>query len=386
MLDRGRHVVCCAHVASRFPLRALWLCLLGCSLSWLIVLGVRAESRGRRALPLIVVRSTWSEDAALIERVRGQTSDLEVRLVTRESSVIEASLAEQLQAARTLAAETSARVVVWFARAAERLDVIVADVQADRVLVRSLSLAEGPGASSARDEAAALVVRSALRASLHGDALGEPEAALVPMAPAPTPEPAPAEPAAPTVQPKPTPAPPLQARVRAALAAEGALDGATERGRYALSLSLSYTRGRLELGLAGGYGFRSEVARELARLSQTEHTVSVYGGYALVARERVRLALTLGPSLHLVTTEVRVRDTRLAPSADRVLLPALALDLRFGYFPRWLRARAGVGGALGLDAFPWPVQHGYHVEGRFVSVRSAHVLQPKLTLALLFML
>ncbi len=123
-----------------------------------------------------LVRVAGPKDRQLFERVRGQMSDLRVRLSASETGPLEPTFAEQLALGRARATSAGAQLVVWFARHATRLEVVVADLRADRVLVRSIERGAQQLDKSAQEEAAALVVRSAVKASLLGEALGTPAA------------------------------------------------------------------------------------------------------------------------------------------------------------------------------------------------------------------
>lgn len=133
-----------------------------------------AAAPARAEAPMRAVVRVPEAEPALWARVRGQSSDLDVTL-TRVRDAGEPALADQLEVAARLARAHQARVVVWFRPLPGRRGVIVyvAEPGADTVFVRRLPQGKGSvAARSATAEAAALVVRSALRALAAGGRIG----------------------------------------------------------------------------------------------------------------------------------------------------------------------------------------------------------------------
>jgi hypothetical protein len=128
-----------------------------------------------------LVDAPGSDSDELWSRMHGQTSDLEV-VIIRMADQGELSLADQIQAASRLARAYDVRAVVWLRPLPDQpgVAVYVAEPAAERVFVRHVPQREpGLAARSATAEAAALVVRSSLRALAQGTPIGVPAAALV---------------------------------------------------------------------------------------------------------------------------------------------------------------------------------------------------------------
>ncbi|WP_171817886.1 hypothetical protein [Pyxidicoccus fallax] len=122
-----------------------------------------------------VVRVASTEDTALLERVRGQSSDLPVRLVTDSGAALEGPAASRWRSVTRLAERHQARAVLWFLREGTTVRVQVAEPASRHLFVRAARLEGQPGslAWSAGAEALALAARSALRAVDAGAPLGE---------------------------------------------------------------------------------------------------------------------------------------------------------------------------------------------------------------------
>jgi hypothetical protein len=118
-----------------------------------------------------VVRLTSDADKKLYGRIRGQTSDIGVKLFTARTGPLEQSLEAQLEAADRLAATRGATSVVWFDAKRGAVVVHVAESPEGKLFIRTVE--PGRGRSSAMLEAAAMMVRTALRAQVQGEPLGE---------------------------------------------------------------------------------------------------------------------------------------------------------------------------------------------------------------------
>jgi hypothetical protein len=189
-----------------------------------------------------VVRVASDDDAAVLARIEGQTSDLEVELrIEREADPDSAALGTQLATAQALAARHRARVVVWFRRDGDAWIVYVAEPEADRLLVRRIATEGGQMAGSAAAEAAALVVRTALRALAAGGTIGVD-----------APEPAPAPP-------PPAPPPPAATssvrplRAFAGVAGRSMIDGASDLGHPGVTARIGAAGGRYRVAEAGAF-------------------------------------------------------------------------------------------------------------------------------------
>ncbi|AGC48447.1 hypothetical protein MYSTI_07175 [Myxococcus stipitatus DSM 14675] len=133
-------------------------------------------SRAEAASPWLAVACvTTEEDGALLERVRGQSSDLPVELRAMPAPPWEGSPQAQWRSVVELAGAHHARAVLWFQRAGPEVRIHFAQPASRHLFVRTARLEGAPGALewSAGAEAVALVVRSALRAVEAGQPLGE---------------------------------------------------------------------------------------------------------------------------------------------------------------------------------------------------------------------
>ncbi|RKG89521.1 hypothetical protein D7V97_42460, partial [Corallococcus sp. CA053C] len=163
--------------------------VVGLALMW--ALGGPASATGAwRA----VARVESSEDRALLERVRGQSSDLPVVLEEEAGPSPEASPDGAWREAERVALRREARAVLWFVREGAQLRVFVAAPQTGHLFVRTARVEGTPETLtwSVGAEALALAVRSALRAVDAGEPLGEVVASPPPpvvAAPAPPPPP-----------------------------------------------------------------------------------------------------------------------------------------------------------------------------------------------------
>ena len=347
-----------------------------------------------RSEPLdALVRLSVPQDEALFGRLRGQSSDLPVRLREVSSGPLEPALHEQLAAARALAEPMAARVVIWTVRSALQLTVVVADLSLGRVLVRELKRSESERDRSAQEEAAALVVRSALKATLAGEPLGAEERELVP-----EPEPPAAPlPAPPATSPPPVSTPPREvgeapaARepkvawgALLALGMLGSADGATSPASLGLAARVALTRARLELGLRADFGLRASVSAPFARVQLAQHRAGAYVGYSPLQREQLRLSVAATLGANLFTTRVRSEDARVfTAETARSVVPALGAGCLLTYLPRWTRGHAGLAVSAFFEAFPRRLQLGYDKSSTdFVRVARLWPVQPVVALEL----
>jgi hypothetical protein len=165
----------------------------------------------------VVVRE-GSGDAMIVTRLRGQLAGLDgvTMMVDTGAGAIEATLDGQLAAAERLGAAHDAHVVVWFVARGKKLAVAIATLRDHRLFVREIP----PAAESEMAEAAAIAVRSAVRAIALGGTIG------VEIKPAPVETPV--VPISIPAAPAPTTA------IDASLGWQVVLDGGAEHGAYAL--------------------------------------------------------------------------------------------------------------------------------------------------------
>jgi hypothetical protein len=317
------------------------------------------------------VRISEPADNSLLARVRGQSGDLELAIEPVEMAALESSFAAQLASARAVARERGLRVVVWAARDAQAMRLVVADFALDRVLVRPVSASE----RSAQEEAAALMTRSALRASLAGSALGQPSEQL--LEPAPQVELKPAPEAPPPVAAA-KPRPPAVRRWQLELGALSGIDGVTRAGHHALFVRASLRWRWLELGALGAYGLPIEVAAQLADLRLSTHRVEGSAGVSWLERAHWSLSSSLGAGAQLLHLAASARDPGFRASAARASAPQLTAFLRLAYRPQTV----GLSLRLGLDVLPTAPKLGYQSDASFVRTKRLWLAQPTLALAL----
>src|SRR3954467_1106237 len=197
----------------------------------------------------VVVRA-GSRDATIVTRLRGQLADLDGVTVTVDDGAVEPTLEGQLAAAERV----GARVVVGFTPRGKTLAVAIATPQDHRLFVREIP----QSSESATAEAAAITVRTAVRAIALGGTIG------VEVAPA----------AAVVVTPEPPPrAPRVEASttIAAALGWQLAFDGGADRGAHALAQRTTVARGAwagwlsLALGAPLAWKAGSGLALEVSR-------------------------------------------------------------------------------------------------------------------------
>ncbi|MDB4990422.1 MAG: hypothetical protein JWN04_5600 [Myxococcaceae bacterium] len=379
-------VQCSALVVPRCKL-ALVLC--GAVCLWLSapVAVVRADALNA------LVRLSDAADQSLFRRIRGQTSDLTVTLQRELSVPLEASLRAQLATARALAQTHGARVVLWAMRSPHQLTLVVADLALDRVLVRQLPAGDGERDRSAQEEAAALVVRGALRASLAGEPLGRAEQELAP-SPRIQLEPSPA--AAPELVPRtrltpgsprlteprePARGPSLSGSFAAGMLA--GYDGATKRGNYGLALHTALQRARLELGLRGSLGLAAAVQSSFADVQLSQHRAAVYAGWLPVQRRELQLTLAASAGACVFSTRVRSDAPLFRGQSEHGVLATLGAGALLVYLPRALHGRAGLAWSAFGEVFPERLSLGSQSGASFVRLAHAWPVQPVLTMELL---
>lgn len=246
------------------------------------------------------------EDDEIWERMRGQTSDLDLVLIRMDDDG-EPRLALQLQAASRLAVAHDARAVVWLRPmpAQPGLVVYVAEPDADRVFVRHVPQREpGLAARSATAEAAALVVRSALRALAAGTPIGVPARALVIAEQATAPSPA----------------------LRWHLAAhwQAAADGARRLGHHGAALRVGLGRGAWQVHAAVATHPAVTLVDDRARLRVARHGAGLGVAWSRdAAALRLGVALDASALLYTRTTEPAAPGVVAAAPA---YLPALAIS------------------------------------------------------------
>lgn len=365
--------------------------------AWVVALLLASSAREAVAADRkrVAVRVPDATSRALMQRVRGQTSDLDVDLVEATEPVMEAHVGEEVATAGRLGRELDARVVVWFEEGPAGLTLFFSLPEEQRTLVRTLPEAPGKNApSSATFEAAALVVRSVLRALASGGTIGVTLAApldfreredATPVAAAPKPLPEAREPPAPIPNVEPAP--------------RASREGARTEWKESAALGWHATlidADTLVQGIEGqgvvswnGLGVGLQIALDApAELDDPDASVKLLrlaGGafvrYTLPLGEHWRTALSVAGGavgIHRETVSVATGATR-APDAwlaSALLGPEIGL---------WYRGRSrgltwGVGLRAGADVVFTPPVIGDQVAGAFVGEHALSTVEPKGTL------
>ncbi|NBD08004.1 hypothetical protein [Corallococcus silvisoli] len=325
-----------------------------------------------------VVRVGAAEDRALLERVRGQSSDLPVVFEVEVGPALEMSPGGAWREAERMAARQDARAVLWFRRDGLELSVSVAAPRTGHLFVRTARVEGAPKTLtwSVGAEALALTVRSALRAVDAGEPLGE----LV----APPPPP-PVEPPPPT--PPPAPAPVAAAPVVAApmpssegaflqVGLHAALDGYHSGGQQGLSLGAGWAGRvlRLRAQVLAARPVHLRDAYTDLQLGQGAALVWADVPFATAGSWEGTVGLGAGVAGFWRRTEARSQDVEPAPSrllAAFVVGPAVRVAWRLG--PA-LALEAALSGEVLLGR----PRLGYSVEGGFVLREDGWSVRPRL--------
>lgn len=320
---------------------------------WLAASVARADDP-RRALLLGPI------DDSMLERVRGQTSDLPWSLEVIDAPRSTDSFARALELGRARGAE----VVVWIDADGGARIVSVVEVAERRLFARRIDAEPGEALGlSAIAEASALVIRGALADLAIGGHLG---IVVPPAEPAPAPDPAPMPP---------SPVSTSTARLRATIAAAIAIDGTPGRAHLGPAVRIAVEIDLVELGIEGRFAPAESLDAPGLSISVTRYALR--GGIAFQLFESPEWRATLGVGLGLVAHErsTEARDSALEATSPSTVATfaasgeahlqwtpfaggAVGLDLALGadvlaIAPRWTIERAG--GAEVVHA-PWPVQ------------------------------
>ena len=299
------------------------------------------------AAPLRVVVLAGRDDDAVIARVEGQVADLSVTLTRGPAPAAAHDLARQLAAAGAIARTTDADAVVWFVADGDGWIVNVADPAAGRVLVRRIDGGAGAMDRSAALEAAALVVRTALRGLAAGGEIGV--VAEPPPPPSPTPPPPPPAP--------PRATPPAAPRI-APLAEVGwiaALDGDAAAGHHGLAAALGVRRGRWQLAATVAHFPATARTSALATIAVDRQALGLAGARALLARPAWRLHLGLAFAATRFGRATTATSGALMATADRAtwsatVTPTVRIDRRLGR-AAWLALDVGATALATVPAF-----------------------------------
>lgn len=331
----------------------------------------RAESGPMRT----VVRAAASADRELLSRVQGQTVDVAVELLPA-SDPLERTVSAQLRAAVALSRVHDARVVIWFRHLPDGAVVVyVADPGAGTVLIRQVAAPLQSGAAvdpSAAAEAAALVVRSALKALAAGGRIGVERAEVAAVPDAETPPPA----AVGEVH---------GASDRSAwltsVGWHGAFDGASDFGAHGITARVGWQRGRLILSAMVAASLPAVIEDELTSVEIARHAAAASVGLEMWSGERVALGAELGVGAVGFFRSTVALTTEALPTPSRVttallIAPGLRLRVRplSSIRSLWLHLGAAADVVVGRPEL------GYETDAGFVRRDQLWPVQPRLEL------
>ena len=360
------------------------------------VLLCAATVRASRPPLRVVVRTTSAAERAFLDRLRGQTSDLDVVILEVEAAALEPSLPQRLATAERLAEAHDAKAVVWLdvsgASSGGRMLVCVAQPLRGRLLVRSLALGRTHAAGTWALETAALVVRSALKALSQGAVIGIARSeAVLDAAGSPVAAPAPASR---TIAPSPAPpatlagapSPPAGAIVPWGLSAgwRMALDGYGRYGAQGGALEGWLGVRKVEVYLVIGGTVAERVEDEVAeiRLSRLTAAAGVAAPLHLGRGLSLRGGAHIGAAFFWRTAAPLADYVRATPSK---LTPALLVgaELQLVWAPARLRGVRPFVGA-GVDVVPGAPTLAYTEGEQPIGARQLWICQPVVAIGVMF--
>ncbi|MCE9670598.1 hypothetical protein LY474_22590 [Myxococcus stipitatus] len=339
---------------------------------------------------LALARISSEEDQALLERVRGQSSDLPIELRAMPGPAFTGTPLARWRTVVDFAEAFHARAVFWFEREGPELRVYVMAPEGRHLFVRTARLEGRPGELewSAGAEAVALVVRSALRAVEAGNPLGD---VVPPAGPEPQPEdvvvaaPVPPEPPGAPLPPELWPMPPAAMepagwRWQFTIGAMTAWDGYAGSGHRALSLSSGWELRRVRLRLQMFVGLPAELtdSRTIVRVQQ--YTAGIWVDTPLFQHRTLRWAVGVGVGAHVYDrkTEPRVRGIEPTPANFTTALlagPETTFRWRFS-------RRTAVELGVAADALMGRPEFGYTDDLEFIPRNKGWPVRPRVGLSL----
>ena len=317
-------------------------------------------------------------EAPLLDRIRGQTSDLpwSVEVVPPLKPRPDTPLAR----ARAVAAAHGARVVMWFEpRAGGGVALHIAQASEGRLLTRTLGPAEaGEGdptlARSALFETVALAVRSSLRALIAGGQIGVavPEPAVASPPPAPPPPPPPPS----GLQPRLT--------YTAHLGWQTAFDGQSPY-QQGIAAGAGIRGGPWFGGLSVATSLGTSLTDARTTVALTRHTAALTGGRTLWGDAGLRLAAALSAGAALYRRSTTVPSSGALAAEPRTSGAFVAgAELRLDWLPAGLDRHLGLRVSAGGDALVGAPRLQYRQGDRLVPRGSVWAIQPRVALSLLF--
>jgi hypothetical protein len=320
----------------------------------LLTLGLSLPSQAALRLLLLV---SGQEERKIATRAEGQLADLDVT-TSVELFQPAPELAEQRVEALGRCQDAGADAVAWFGTEGGARFVYLA--QEGRFFSRGVPPSVGPVSTSASEEAAALVLRTAVRGLLAG--------AL--WAPAPLFEPPAASPAPPT----------LSGWGAAAWLFQ--LDGQRSGGRHGIALSGGLARGPWRAGLFLHFSPPLALATD-ATYDVTRLAAGASLSYALVSQQswRASASLRLAAEAFLHSSSGATALPGLVPAQTHDASPSLhlgaGLEARLSR-SLWLELEAGA------TLLFQPPSFGVETSAGFLESSALHTLSPTLRLGLLY--
>ncbi|ABF88868.1 hypothetical protein MXAN_2928 [Myxococcus xanthus DK 1622] len=373
-----------------------------------------------------VVRVASDEDTALLVRVRGQSSDLPVRLEVSSGAPLGEFREGPWLAAERLAGRHQARAVLWFVREGSDVRVQVAEFDSRRLFSRAARMGQSPGSLewSTGAEALALAARSALRAveagaplgdvvelalprhtsngegtdtgvghriddaaSSDGAALGTPssEGADVALAEAVGSASAREGVTSPREGPRLASAEEYPARqMWLTLGGHAALDGYTRTGHQGVMVGVGLQPGRWRLRAQVLASVPTRLRDARTELTLGQHAASVWAGLPWAASERLDVEAGLGAGAVVFTrrTQALTEEVEAAPPGTMLAL-LMGPELR----ARWrMGARVGLEASMAAEVLLGRPELRYAIDGNFVSRGAGWAVRPRLGLAMVVFL
>jgi hypothetical protein len=343
-------------------------------------LGELAEQRQAAGPMQVAVRLTKAIDRKLLDRLRGQTSDLDVELEPVETDALEPDIEGQLQTAQQLADEHTARVVVWFdATSVEHpIRVLVLDSDKDSVLERTVGQQSGkssePGSAVLED--AALIVRGALQAVVAGRTIGVEREELV------------ARRLEQELEPKRTTAEPRVVQPTRQQGSFGSVgwrlwgDGESPAGHHAVAAHLGYMWSQWEFGIAGHFSIGRDLEAPQADIEMARHAALATFGRRWRPLRWLDVAVRAHAGVALYHHETTRAAEGLDPLPDGLNSKALVgAAVRTGVLGEAGASSVGVTLTVGVDVLPDAPVFGVRQGGQFTEIWPLWAAQPFAMLA-----
>lgn len=353
----------------------------GAVVSWRLSVALLTSAVGlgaasaARADDVPVRRAVVLGDASeeLLERVTGQTGDLAWTLERRDGVV---PRRDALSEVRRVARAARAEVALWFEETEVAVTVFVVEVDAMRLFARRIDdAAEGePMGRSARWEAAAVVVRGALRDLADGGHIGVVVRDSRPRAGARSVRARARFSGLPAGRHESARAP-STTRFGAWAGWAWGIDGHSPAGQHgpAATLALEHRWLRVELGFASSLGATLEDDRTTVRM--TRHVFRGGIGGVLDVAEALSLSAALtGGLVAWSRATVEVADGVTASPVETHVTGTFGAAIRLAWLP--VGRVLGIEPAIGLDVVPGAPVLGYREGDRIVERNRIWILSP----------